>query len=361
MKIFLRTLVIVPLSLTLIPCTVKAGGSQEDTPEGNFEDLWQTFYNSYAFFTIRGTDWLQQYEIYRPQVTAATTDLELFDIMCQMLKPLNDGHVELFADSIGEYFNPETEPRFRHEFTDPEIEQLFELTGTILADRGFSEVKDTATWTLRYAKSADYAYLRIVELEGVRMSKLTKVLDDITEDFDGLKGYIIDLRDCPGGEDSVLLKILNRFTDERRVAFHRKTKIGPGEDDWGELGTWYIYPEGASQFTGPIILLTCDSVFSGGDAFALVARELPHVTIVGENTNGIFSYQLEKTLPNGWDYNLSYQMYLSADMVCYESIGIPVDIEVLNTMEDLIKGEDAVLNTALNLLDEKTSGTAYKQ
>ena len=55
------------------------------------------------------------------------------------------------------------------------------------------------------------------------------------------------------------------------------------------------------------MLLTCDSVFSGGEAFALAIRELPYVTIVGDHTNGIFSYELEKTLPNGWKYTLSYQ------------------------------------------------------
>ena len=47
-----------------------------------------------------------------------------------------------------------------------------------------------------------------------------------------------------------------------------------------------------------------------------------------DHTNGIFSYQLEKKLPNGWEYRLSYQTYFSADMVCYEGKGVPVDIKI---------------------------------
>ena len=55
-----------------------------------------------------------------------------------------------------------------------------------------------------------------------------------------------------------------------------------------------------------------EGAFSGGrttglpEAFALAIRELPYVTIIGDRTNGIFSYQLEKKLPNGWRYCLSY-------------------------------------------------------
>ena len=37
----------------------------------------------------------KQYDTYRPKVTSTTSDDELFDIMCQMLDPLDDGHVEL--------------------------------------------------------------------------------------------------------------------------------------------------------------------------------------------------------------------------------------------------------------------------
>ena len=98
------------------------------------------------------------------------------------------------------------------------------------------------------------------------------------------------------------------------------------------------------------MLLTCDSVFSGGEVFALAIKQLPYVTVIGDHTNGIFSYQLEKKLPNGWEFCLSYQIYLSADMVCYEGIGVPVDIELLNSMADIENGIDPLITTALEVL-----------
>jgi C-terminal processing protease CtpA/Prc len=92
-------------------------------------------------------------------------------------------------------------------------------------------------------------------------------------------------------------------------------------------------------------------VFSGGEIFALAVKERPHVTIIGNHTNGIFSYQLEKQLPNGWEYCLSYQIYMSADMVCYEGKGIPPDIELLNTVADIETGVDPLITRALEVLE----------
>ena len=175
-----------------------------------------------------------------------------------------------------------------------------------------------------------------------------------------MKGIIIDIRDNPGGEDSAAIAIVNRFCDRRRVAFRRKTKIGPGKKDFAPLKTWYLEPQGDVQFTGPIVLLTCDSVFSGGEAFALAIRQLPHVTILGDHTNGIFSYQLEKKLPNGWEYRLSHQVYLSADMVCYEGKGVPVDIELLNKKGDIESGIDPLITRAIELLSSKKCAGAVR-
>ena len=153
---------------------------------------------------------------------------------------------------------------------------------------------------LHHCRSRAFGYIRILELEGLKKRSLTAALDKIASDFKHSDGVIIDIRNDPGGDDSTAIAIINRFCDRKRVGFHRSTKIGPGEDDFTSLKTWHIEPQENAQFTGPIVLLTCDSVFSGGEAFALAIKQLPHVTIIGDHTDGIFSYQLEKKLPNGW-------------------------------------------------------------
>ena len=333
-------------------------------PEKNFKVLWETFNKRYPFFQLRNVNWKKQHDTYRSRVTSKTSDDELFEIFCQMLDPLNDGHVELKAKASAHrkkrYFNPEKQPRFRQEFTTRESKQLFKTTEKTLVDNCFGRPAATEAWMLRYCRSQKFGYIRILELEGVSKRRLTAALDKIARDFRDLKGIIIDIRDNPGGEDSIAIAIINRFCDRKRVAFHRKTKIGPGKDDFTPLKTWHLEPQGDVQFTRPIVLLTCDSVFSGGEAFALAIKELPHVTIIGDHTNGIFSYQLEKRLPNGWEYCLSYQVYLSADMVCYEGKGVPVDIKLLNKKTDIENGIDPLITRALKVLKSKNAGPANK-
>jgi carboxyl-terminal processing protease len=325
--------------------------------ERNFEELWQTFHNRYPFFRLRHVDWKKQYEIYRPKVTSTTSDDELFDIFCQMLDPLDDGHVELKVPATGDrkprYFTPEKTSRFQREFPNGQIIEFFKTTARTLVANGFGPPQETKAWMLHYCRSLAFGYMRILELEGIGKRKLTAALDDIGRDFNDLEGFIIDIRNCPGGEDSNAISVIDRFCDCKRVAFYRKTKIGPGDDDFTPLKTWHLEPQGNAQFTGPIVLLTSDSVFSGGEAFALAIKQLPHVAIIGDHTNGIFSYQLEKKLPNGWRYCLSYQVYLSADMVCYEGIGVPPDIVMLNTKSDITNGIDLLITRALAVLKSR--------
>ena len=85
----------------------------------------------------------------------------------------------------------------------------------------------------------------------------------------------------------------------------------------------------------------------------MAIRQLPYVTILGDHTNGNTPYELEKKLPNGWEYCLSYQEYLSADMVCYEGKGVPADIELLNTAADIENGADPLITVALEVLKSK--------
>jgi carboxyl-terminal processing protease len=329
-------------------------------PEKNFEELWKTFHNRYPFFKLRKVDWKKQYDTYRPKVTSETSEDELFDIFCRMLDPLDDGHVELEAEARGDrkkrFFTAEKQTRFGREFTAREIEQLFETTGKTLVANGFGRPAQTGAWMLHYCRSLAFGYIRILELEDIKKRKLIAALDKIGRDFEDIHGFIIDIRNCPGGDDSTAIAIINRFCDRKRVAFRARTKIGPGENNFTPLRTWYLEPQGDRQFTGPIVLLTCDSVFSGGEAFALAIRQLPYVKIIGDRTNGIFSYTLDKKLPNGWKYRLSYQVYLSADMVCYEGKGIPVDIELLNKKTDIAKGVDPLITRALDLLKSDSAG-----
>src|SRR5256885_15548386 len=105
-------------------------------PEKNFESLWKTFHNRYPFFEVRNVDWKKQYDVYRPKVSSETSDDALFDMLCEMLHPLDDGHVELESMATRHrkrrYFTAEKVPRFHREFAPREIKQLIKTTAKTL-------------------------------------------------------------------------------------------------------------------------------------------------------------------------------------------------------------------------------------
>jgi hypothetical protein len=350
-----RTLLFI---LLLNGSTLGAIGAELSEPEKNFEALWSTFNKRYAFFKERKVDWQVQYKKFRPQVDADTTDKELFKTMCDMLAPLKDGHVNLKAKRLGKpEYNPEDLPRFTKEFGTRKLERQYEtMVVETLAANGFDKPK-TAGKILSYAHNDKFGYLLIREFEGVNRRKLDAGLDEALGAMDGIKGLIIDIRLNPGGTTGCVYRIANRFADKRRIGHHEKTRKSKGEKEFGPLRTFHLQPPAAKKkyrtFTGPIILLTHGASYSGADLFAMVMRELPYVKIIGEPTNGIFSNMLERKLPNGWKYTLSFQVNYSAKMVCFETKGIPVHLKVLNKRADLKTGIDPLVTQALEMLARK--------
>ncbi|MEC9094753.1 MAG: S41 family peptidase, partial [Planctomycetota bacterium] len=325
-------------ALWLLVCFGAMGGNLEaqvknrgNGPEDVFEELWSTFAERYAFFELRGVDWESQKKAFRPQVDSSTTDRELFEIFCKMLKPLNDGHVNLKArGAFKKSFNAETEAKFYQEFSNgKQIKQFNRAVDETLERAGFDDEKKRAG-ILLYRTSEDYGYLRVLEVEGPSTRQLNRALDEILKAFQGKKGIVVDIRDNPGGTDKCVYTIVRRFADRKRVGHYRETKKGPGPKDFSPKKTVFLEPYEGLTFIGPTVCLTNDASFSGADMFALLMTALPQVKMVGEPTNGIFSNMLEKKLKNGWRYSLSHQRYYSPEMICYEGKGVPVDIQVKN-------------------------------
>ena len=133
-------------------CCAKTIGVSIRGPENNFNVLWETFNKRYPFFQLRNVNWKKQRDTYRSRVTSQTSDDELFEIFCQMLEPLNDGHVELKAKATAHrkkrYFNPEKPSRFRQEFTPKEIKRLFKTTEKTLVENCFGRPAATEAWMI---------------------------------------------------------------------------------------------------------------------------------------------------------------------------------------------------------------------
>src|SRR4030042_2038805 len=79
-------------------------------------------------------------------------------------------------------------------------------------------------------------------------------------------------------------------------------------------------------------------------------RVLPHVTVIGDLTSGCFADMYRDRLPNGWQFSVSYKLFLNYSGFCWEGIGVPPDLKQLSGKDDTEKGVDRVFELAVDLI-----------
>ncbi len=99
-------------------------------------------------------------------------------------------------------------------------------------------------------------------------------------------------------------------------------------------------------------------------------RVLPHVTVVGDTTEGALSSQFPESMPNGWTLWVAFKEIRDHDGVCWDGVGIPPDLRVSQhggryrrrpgpgagvCHEVLGKGTPALQDEAKSLVDVKKS------
>jgi tetratricopeptide (TPR) repeat protein len=81
-------------------------------------------------------------------------------------------------------------------------------------------------------------------------------------------------------------------------------------------------------------------------------RHLPHVTVVGDVTEGALSSQFPDRMPNGWTLWVSFHVMTDQNGVNWDGVGIPPDLRVANTAADVAAEVDRPLEFAQQLLEK---------
>ncbi len=361
-----KTLYITAARLESMPELCANGGMVSDDPELNFEAFWHDFNDQYAFFDLYGVDWQAQYEQYRPFVTAATTPEELFTILSDMIRPLNDDHISL-SDGVNN-FSPSTSG---YDWLDNNPNPLALLVD-VLNSVGQGQFEDRVSFSpltfqftgdetmiandfIYYGKLSDtVGYLYILAEsgyadDGTDVAVAEAVMDRVIGELADMETIIVDVRINVGGDDAVALALASRFADEKRLVTTKQARDGDGFTPAREF---YVEPGGPQQFTGSVIVLTSHLTVSAGETFVLAMDVLPHVTMIGDNTAGAYSDILQRALPNGWIFGLSNEQYTAADGEVYEQVGNPPDVLVPFEGEQVQAGTDAILDAALKMASQ---------
>jgi carboxyl-terminal processing protease len=304
-----------------MPVLCAEGGScWTQDPGVNFEVFWHTFNENCAFFDLFDVDWRAQYEAFRPQVMADTTDDELYEILSQMIAPLHDRHTSLTGPSDRRY-SPGVYPAWldldqmaaRAEIIQEKVERgvppsgefawiaFSEFLAVIRDTYLHGELSDEYHKLIFYGKlSASVGYVNILRIMNYDhnpfedVSLLEGAIDRVLEALQDVDTLIVDIRFNLGGWDRNSLVIASRFADRKRLVLSKHAREGNGFSPLREV---YVEPVGVRQFTKKVILLTSGYTCSGAEIFTMAMSAWPHVTVVGERTAGCHSDSFSRPGP----------------------------------------------------------------
>ncbi|MGI9437781.1 MAG: S41 family peptidase [Geminicoccaceae bacterium] len=315
-------------------------------PELNFEVLWQTFDEHYAFFTEREVDWDAAYNRFRPQITKNTPDQALAEILGRMLEELGDAHVGLYRGD-DDLVSVGTRVRARL------AKECREVQGTACNIRDYVRGRFAAHNAIikkRYLENRfetvlggdviwgqigeSTGYFRIDSMAGLAstgysaeddLTAVGSMLDGMLQGLGHLPRMIVDVRLNGGGYDAVAAAIASRFATSRQIFGSKRAHFGGEHTTPQDL---VVDPGDRDGFQGEVAVLISSETASAAEIFTMAMRALPQVTLVGTPTEGILSDEFYRYLPNGWEFSLSNEIYLAHDGALFEAVGIPPDVKV---------------------------------
>ena len=342
---------------------VEGGDNYTEDYAQDLRYFYQAFKELSVSIERQELDWDAMYETAEQALIADPSDTTLVTSLVTMMEPLSDIHTSLGDEEDGAVVRFNNKPMYYDLFLEEylalnNIDEL-ETSAQQEAAGAYVDEQTALLNSIIFDYANGYLYIAAmtgfadVEDEGAESSSLVlnaleSALDEAMSDLQNTTGLIIDVSRNLGGEDYLALAIASRFTDQEVVAYQKQAGLGDNKTPLREVT---IAPRGDIQYLNPIVLLTSQTTVSAGEVFTMSMANLPHVTLIGEPTQGSLSDALGKVLPIGVPFSLSNETYLTPDGQWFEGQGIPVDVEVpAFTLAERLAEQDIALEIAFEYL-----------
>jgi Tol biopolymer transport system component/C-terminal processing protease CtpA/Prc len=179
--------------------------------------------------------------------------------------------------------------------------------------------------------SGRLAYIHIKEMLPASLVKFNR---ELWSDAYLKEGLVLDIRGNGGGNthDAILQAL------SHKVYGYIRARDGAAET------------QPVKAWDKPIVLLINESSFSDAEVFPQGFRALHLGKIVGVPTPGYVIGTIDASLLDGTHYRIPSIAYYTLDGRNMENLGIPPDIYVKNTPEDIAQHRDRQLETAVEVL-----------
>jgi len=211
-----------------------------------------------------------------------------------------------------------------------------------------------------HVEAGDIGYIRITQFNQQSYDGVKKAFDKFKSDAGGdrLKGYILDLRNNPGGLLNQSIEIVNAFVDHGEIVSTR----GRSADQVQR----YAARSGADLSQGkPVVVLINGGSASASEIVSGALQDLKRATLIGTRSFGKGSVQTILPLGQNGAVKLTTARYYTPSGRSIQAKGIDPDIKVLEDVPDDLKGkvdtkgEASLTGHLKNGDDEKTGSEAY--
>lgn len=219
-----------------------------------------------------------------------------------------------------------------------------EVTLTILRGNGQPfDVKITRANinvpSVTFKKDGDFGIITISRFGDDTTSKVQEAAKSLLSQ--GVKGYVLDLRNNPGGYLQAAVGVSGVFMDNKVVVEERK-----GGKTTDKLSTG----SGATLAGKPVVVLVNGGSASASEILAGALQDQGVAKIVGEKSFGKGSVQEIVDLAGGAQLKVTVAHWFTPKGRGIDKLGITPDVTVQMTTDDVNAGRDPQLDKAKQLL-----------
>ena len=187
-------------------------------------------------------------------------------------------------------------------------------------------------------------YIRLTSFNENSSKQIKQKIDKLNEN-NNLKGYILDLRNNPGGLLSQAIKISDFFLENGEIVSTKSRKVS-------ENRKWFASKGDITNGKTILVLINYGSA-SASEIVAGALKDHKRAIILGENSYGKGSVQSIIPLKNKGAIRLTIAKYYLPSGKSISEVGVTPDIEVVEGEEDFkFNSEtDNQLNFAIKLLN----------
>ena len=207
--------------------------------------------------------------------------------------------------------------------------------------RKIIEVQSVSSETL--GKNKNLGYIRLKSFNENSDKQFLKTVKKFEKDMK-IKGYLLDLRNNPGGLLNQAINITDFFLNDGEIVSTKGRKISETRKFFARRG---------DEIDGkPIVVLINNGSASASEIFAGALKDHKRAIILGENSYGKGSVQSIIPLKNGGGMRLTISKYYLPSGKSISEVGVTPDIYVEedNNNFQINSENDNQLNYAIRLL-----------